>query len=617
MPGIIGTAGHVDHGKSSLILALTSIDPDRLPDEKRRGMTIDLGFAYLVGPNGEQVSIVDVPGHESLVSNMLAGVLGVQLVVLCIAADDGVMAQTREHLAIITHLPISHLVVALTKSDLVTPADIDLREQEIREELAATRFGSSPVVRVSVRTGNGLDELKTLLLDTVSLVATPQDEASRIWVDRSFHQPGRGTVVTGSLLGGTLRVGDNLEAHPGGHKLRATSLQVHGQDCPTVVGPERVAILLGGAVKPESMGRGTLLTVPGAAVTTSAVVSQCSPAIVATLPKRVRVAIGTEEVLANVRTSPKNPTKVFLALDREVGAYVGAPILLRRHSPMDVLGGGTIEIVRAKPSDLGEKPTLSVLGLIEDAPTGITSETICRRLGQTPQALGNEFERLRKEQKVISLAGVWFSVQHFRAMQDRFLRELTALHEKAPTYPGVQREAALKAAGISLDPKPAERFLTALQQSGRIVERGKLIAASDFRMKLNPRQTELVGKICAAIDAAGINAPLPHELARSLNVPIQAINEGLELAISSGFARRVDADLVYPLTTIRRLISELRKGIAGAEFRASEARDLWGTSRRFVIPMLEFLDQQRVTVRDGETRRFVKEERGPDGTPQS
>jgi len=344
MAKLIGTAGHVDHGKTTLIKALTGIDADRLPEEKARGMTIDIGFAYLDLPEIGRVSIVDVPGHEKFISNMLVGALGIDVALLCVAADEGVKPQTLEHFQILELLPVTAMVVALTRSDLADEETIELAKLQIADLLAKSKFASANIIPVSAHTGLGLDSLREeiakLLRDSGSTAATGS------WylpIDRVFTVKGHGCVVTGTLARGKVKVGDPAILEPGHREVRIRAMHWHGDEVQMAVPGQRTAFNLGG-IKEEEIERGQTIGAPGATFETTCLDARLRWVESCKYGERVRVAVGAAEVIGKAFQSPTDPDLVQLRLHAPVSVALGQPIIVRRHSPPDLLGGGLVEV---------------------------------------------------------------------------------------------------------------------------------------------------------------------------------------------------------------------------------------------------------------------------------
>ncbi|RYG49109.1 selenocysteine-specific translation elongation factor, partial [bacterium] len=437
MSFLIGTAGHVDHGKTSLIRALTGIDADRLPEEKRRGMTIDLGFAHLEIPGVGDVSIVDVPGHERFVHNMLVGALGVDVAILCVAADAGVMPQTREHFAILDLLPVSRLIVALTRADLADADTRYLATEDVSDLLKGTRFAGSPIVPVSVVSGEGLPEIVAALGAATSESPGQTDETHRAWyipIDRAFTVKGHGTVITGSVMRGVVRNGDEAILQPGNRTVRIRGLHVHDHSVDSLEQGRRAGVNLAG-VSLEEIHRGMILAAPGTAFETGVIDIEIRWLVPPKHGMRVRVSLGAEEAIGRVFLD-KEGGGAQLRLEGAVGATVGQPLVLRRYSPPEVLGGGRVIVPqgvvqrRVAPMDTGMALPDQIVALVGDSPQGLPTEEIARILGRTPQQLGDVFEKLREDRTLHGLAGRWLSPAGLEAASAALLKALQEEHDK-------------------------------------------------------------------------------------------------------------------------------------------------------------------------------------------
>lgn len=611
MAKLIGTAGHVDHGKTTLIRALTGIDADRLPEEKRRGMTIDLGFAYVDLPRVGRVSIVDVPGHEKFLANMLVGALGTDVALFCVAADESVMPQTREHLQILDLLPVEGLVVALTRSDLVDEELIDLARAEVEDLLAGTRFAGAPIIPVSAQTAMGMDELRGSLAEALEGTAKGRDTGP--WympIDRAFVVKGYGTVVTGTLARGTVREGDPAVVMPDELETRVRALQRHDQAISEGEPGMRLAINLGG-VSLEEVHRGQAVGAPGSLFTTTvldASIRWIAPVKHAT---RIRLSIGAREVIGKVFLSDVDPSVSQFRLEYAVAAAVGQPLIVRRYSPPELLGGGRVLVPQARvrrKSDAvlvacGADDTEAILDLVSRAPSGLPTDEICRTLGRTPQALGDVFEGLKSEGVLLGFAGHWLTPERYRACGERLRAALRALHQANPNQAWVPRERAVDAAGLGWRRKPLDRLLASYTQDGLVRASGSGLADADFRIALSSRQEELLSRVEDALDAAGVNVPGERDLAEQLSVPPQAIQEIVKLGLEAGRLVRIGDGIIYSNKGMENLKREIAAiGAGGRMFSAAEVRDRLQTTRKYVIPLLEYLDSIRFTLRRGESR---------------
>ncbi|CAN5448830.1 selenocysteine-specific translation elongation factor [soil metagenome] len=607
---LVGTAGHVAHGKTSLIRALTGIDADRLPEEKKRGMTIDLGFAHLEVPGLGDVSIVDVPGHERFVHNMLVGALGVDVAILCVAADAGVMPQTREHLAILDLLPVSRLIVALTRADLADAETRELAQEEVSELLAETRFAGSPILPVSAVTGEGLPELLNAL---ISETQSPKPETQSPWylpIDRVFTVKGHGTVVTGSLMRGRLKVGEEAVLQPGDRTVRVRGLHLHDRAVETLESGHRAGVNLGG-VALEDVHRGMLLAAPGTAFETSVVDVEARWLVPPRHGMRVRVSVGAEEAIGRLFLDREGPG-AQLRLESPVGATVGQPFIVRRYSPPEVLGGGRVTVPqgvvrRRTVQATGDSLADQVVMLVGDSPDGVATEEIARALGRTPQQLGPVFEELRLADRLLGLAGKWLSPDGLEAAGRALRSGLEAEHAKTPAIPMIPRERAAKAASLKWEGKPLDRLVSRLVEKGDLAAEGTGIRLPDFQVRLPTRQRALLDRVLAELTKEPVNVAGANEISRALNVPVQAVEEVFKLGVAAGEVIDLGEGIRYTPAQLSGISESL--STFQTPFTAAEARDALATSRKYIIPLLEWTDRTRVTLRQGD-KRVIRQGQG-------
>jgi selenocysteine-specific elongation factor len=610
MAKLIGTAGHVDHGKTTLIQALTGIDADRLPEEKERGLTIDIGFAHIDLPGHGQVSIVDVPGHQKFVTNMLVGALGIDVALLCVAADAGVMPQTREHLQILDLLPVDSLVVAMTRSDLADETTRELAADEVRDLMASTRFGEVPIVFTSATTGEGVEKLKELL--TAALGGSEQGDVSKPWympIDRAFSVKGHGLVVTGSLAQGTVQAGSPAVLQPGSVAAKVRAVHAHGVQVEASETGRRSALNLSGP-KLEDVHRGMSIGADGVLFETSNLDARIRWVGPHRHGQRVRVSIGADEGIARLFLNDQERDVVQLRFDRPVAAALGQPLIMRRYSPPDVIAGGQVVVPQATPRRRKEKALLvsadtTEEGIIEAVgkdPNGVRTEEVCRRLGKTPQALGDAFEKLRTEGRLLGFAGLWLTPEAFDAGWQAFSQALSDAHDAKPTLAFVPREQVVHRAGLKWAGKHLDRILARLAEEGRIETQGTGVRNASFRVRLTPRQRELLDRVVSVLQSEPVNVPSVDEIARAVPIPIQAAEEILRIGTHAGEVLSIGEGIYYTAQQFETLKALVRELAGGKPFTAAEMRDALGTSRKYVIPLLEYLDSIRFTARVGEKR---------------
>jgi len=610
MAKLIGTAGHVDHGKTTLIRALTGIDADRLPEEKQRGMTIDIGFAYIDLPDVGRVSIVDVPGHERFLSNMLVGALGIDVALLCVATDESVKPQTREHLEILTLLPVEKLVVALTRADLADDAQRELAALETAELIETTRFGKAPTVFVSAETGEGLEALKTALHDALLAATAAEDDGP--WylpIDRVFSVKGHGCVVTGTLARGEVKLNDLAYLEPGHTEVRVRAIHSHDEEMTSGERGRRIALNLGG-VKVEDVQRGQAVGATGALFETKCLDARVTWIKPADHAQRVRVSVGAEEVLGKVFLNDEDSDLVQLRLEQPIACALHQPLVVRRHSPPDLLCGGRVVVPLAHSRRRSEAVAKvaakddgsAILEVVAASPTGIATDEICRRLGKARQTLGDTFERLLGEKRLLGFAGLWFEPAAFELATARFLQALGKLHEAQPMASWHPREKVVAETRLGWEGKSLDRIVAYLVEAGRVQASPGGIRKTDFQLRLTDRQRSFLDRVVAEIVKETVNTPNAHQLSLSLHVPQQAIDEVLRLGVQAGEIVEFEGGIFYVPSQLLALQERIAALFGKKHFSAAEARDALGTSRKYIIPLLEYFDRQRFTLRVGDNR---------------
>ena len=627
--GVIGTAGHIDHGKSALVTALTGIDPDRLEEEKRRGMTIDLGFAHLDLPGGRRVGFVDVPGHERLVKNMLAGAAGLDLVLLVIAADEGVMPQTREHLDILRFLRVRRGLVVLNKMDLATDPDwLALVEDDLRALCAGTFLEDAPVLRVSARTGAGLPELVAAI--GRALEEAPRrdlDAPARLPVDRSFTMEGFGTVVTGTLWSGRVRTGDVLELLPARREVRVRGLQSHGAAVGEAAAGQRVALNLAGVGKDE-VGRGDVLATPG--TIEPARVIDARIRLLRHAPPlrdrgRIRVYLAADEVIGRVRLpdrehlAPGESAVAQLVLERPAVAVRGDPFVLRRFSPMTTIGGG--EVIAA-PAGLRRRGAAAaaeiealetsgldgrVLGAIRAAGTAGTSlDALAPLLGEGRDRVAGEAATLTSGGQVLAVRGRLFAAAAAAGVRDAILRALAAGHEEAPWRSGVPREELKARAFAGGDDRLYGYVFDALAETGEVEVAGGHVRARGFV----PRRTAADEAAARAIEDAyreGRYAPPDRADVLAKTADRGAAERMFVALLDDGALVDAGAGVVFHRDALADVEARVRAHLERhGEITVASLRDLLGSSRKFTLVLLEYFDARRVTRRVGDKRVLAR-----------
>jgi selenocysteine-specific elongation factor len=600
---VIGTAGHVDHGKSTLVQALTGIDPDRWEEEKRRGLTIDLGFAWLTLPSGEEVSIVDVPGHERFIKNMLAGVGGIDLALLVIAADEGVMPQTREHLAIIDLLGIERGVVALTKADLVSPEFLELAEADVREALIETTLEDAAVIACSGATRVGLEELLAAVESELAKTERRRDRGRpRLPVDRAFTMTGFGTVVTGTLIDGSLRVGDEIEVSPGRAKARVRGLQTHGQKVEVAPPGRRTAVNLTG-VAVDDLHRGMVLAHPGSISATTAVDVRMRAVTYISRPVRHNLTVtfhtGSAEVEGKLllldakEVPPGGEAWAQVRLTGPVVALRGDRFIIR--DPNDTLGGGAIIDTnvprhrRFDPKTIARLQTLE-RGSPEDALlTAISgSEPVATSALETEPAT---IEALVERGAIVRLRAYLYSKSGFEAVSAQVREALTGYHTASPLRPGMPREELRSRLGLGADAYDA--LVELLAEDGAIAERGNAIASPEHEPALDSVQEAAAAKYIEALRVAPYSPPTDRRPDEDILAFLEARGEVVNAGDGVVFAADAYAAMV------QQIEEQLRDG---GKITLAHVRDMFGTTRKYAQALLEHLDAKHITRRVGDER---------------
>ncbi len=614
---VLGTAGHVDHGKSTLIHALTSIDPDRLPEEKEREMTIDLGFAWMEMPSGREVSIVDVPGHERFIKNMLAGVGGIDLAMLVVAANESVMRQTREHLAILDLLEIRRGMVVITKEDLVDEEMVELVKAEVEDLLAPTTFRDAPMVAVSAYTGKGLDTLKTAI-DSMLDTTEPRSDLGRprLPVDRCFTVAGFGTVVTGTLIDGNLSVGSEVELALTKERCRIRGLQSHRQKLELADPGRRLAANLSGISRSE-IQRGEVITLPGWLQTTNILDAQFRVSRDAPRPVRhnegITFHLHTSESNARLRILDKKELRpgeegwVQIHLSDPVPLVKGDLFVAR--SAEDTLGGGRVVDPKPRRHRRFIPSVIERLALVHEGgddtllnavdmwgPCDIT--TLARRANLALDGVTTRLAELESDERVVLLGdlasdadSVAYSMAAWQDQTQRASRALTEFHRQHPLRKGVPREEMRSR--MSMPQAVFNRLSAKLVSDGYMTEEDGVLRLPEHQASLTPALTKQADSYVAALESDPFAPPTDHGIAAEL----------LGYLIQDGRVVKVSEEVVFSHKAYRQMVDMVVQHTkAEGSITVAQARNLLGSSRKYVLPLLEHLDQQRVTRRVGDER---------------
>jgi selenocysteine-specific elongation factor len=630
---VIGTAGHVDHGKSTLVEALTGIHPDRLKEEREREMTIDLGFAWMVLPGGEQVGIVDVPGHRDFIENMLAGVGGIDAVLLVVAADEGVMPQTREHLAILDLLQVDAGVIALTKADLILdPGWFELVEGDIRQAVQGTALANAPILRVSAKTGVGIDQLKAALVTCLAGRPARADLGRpRLPIDRVFTIAGFGTVVTGTLIDGWLKPGEEVEILPAGRRGRVRGLQSHKHKMQAAGPGSRTAVNVTG-LEVEQIRRGDILAHPGNYRPTwlMDVSFRLLPGAAAPLrhSSEVKFFLGTAEILTRVRVlgaeelNPGEEGWLPLELRQPPVSVRGDRFILRRPSPGETLGGGVVvdphpksrhrrfamEVLEQLEALRGGSPADILLQVFQASGAMPLREAMMRSRLAEEQALAGLQELLESKRLFLLEGGALSPESDLLAMGEtqweektsQAKREVENYHRSFPLRRGMPREELKSRLKIVL-PRAFNAMVKRWVEEGVLEESGSLVKSPGFIIQFNPQQQRQVERLMARFAQAPYAPPPVKE------IEVEIGEDGYNALLDMGLLISVSADVAFRKQDFGEMISLVHKHFEGEEtLTAAQFRDQLNTSRRYVLAFLEHLDTLGVTMRDGDVRRLNK-----------
>lgn len=635
---VVGTAGHVDHGKTALIEALTGIDCDRWREEKERGITIDLGFAHLQRDD-LQVGFIDVPGHHRFLHNALAGLGGVRIMLLVIAADEGVMPQTREHLAICSLLGIPAALVAVTKADLVAPDLLELARLEAEELLAGTPFAGAPVMTVSARTGNGVATLEAALVELAGRWADDApdpDRPTRLPIDRAFHLKGLGVVVTGTLTGGAVAPGDLLELLPDGAEARVRSVQVHGAVRERAEAGERTSLQLTG-VDLDRLGRGKVLAAPGAYAATRRLAVRCTLLADASEPLAgwtpVRLHLYSAQVLGELRPlgppgdgaaaiEPGATAVAELRLAAPVVAVRGDRFILRRPSPAATLGGGevldpawrrrpTAELTAALKALDGERTDVLALWVRDRAEAGAGDAELARRLGLSSEAIAPDLAEMTAAGRLLEApAGHghgrrWIAPAAYRRVAERAGRELAAFFERDRLAPGMPKAEAVRRILPRRGAELAPVYLDWLAAQGVLEVDGERVNLPGREASLSSEESKLARRLGERFAAAGLEPPSPGGLADELGAKREIVDGVVRWLLDRGRLVKLPGGLVIAAEAVETLATDL--AASGWErFTVPEFKERFGLTRKWAIPLLEHLDSTGRTRRLGDQRQVVR-----------
>ena len=620
---VIGLAGHIDHGKTALVKALTGINTDYLSEEKKRGMTIDIGFAFL----SDNITLIDVPGHEKFVKNMMAGVSSIDIALLVVAADDGIMPQTREHFEILNLLNIPKTVIAINKVDLADADWLELIELDLIEMCKGTFMEDSPIVRVSAEKELGINELRKILIEQSELATEKNDRGIfRQNVDRVFSKKGYGTVVTGTVNSGKLKVGEKVEIIPGGKMAKVRNLQSHGKEVSLVQLGDRAAINLKGMEK-NDIKRGDQLATPGFFKSVEQIgvkinlLGSCKGPMLQN--QRIRIHIGTRESMARIalinkkKLDPGDECSALIRFESSMVASKGDKFIIRSYSPVLTIGGGTVlenhieekwRIVKDKIQKLFEQNELQqFVQLVEqEGANPLTLQKLQIRLGISEDKI---HEWIKNEEKIFWLShknGKWvLSHQQWALLIKNLKDHLMNFHKKNPLKSGAQKEELRQQ--MKCDDAILEVLLQSMLKDGTVIQKGKNWLLSSFSIKLNQEDLIIQTNILNLLDREGFTSSSLEQLSKKMDFSKDKIIRVLNVAEQEGKLLRIDGNLMFTKQNFIVLKDKvLHHFISNDILSIPEFKELAQTSRKYAVPLLEYFDKKKITYRDGNSRKLFK-----------
>lgn len=635
---IIGTAGHIDHGKTSLVKALTGTDADRLPEEKRRGITVDIGFAE-TSVGDTHFGFVDVPGHERFVKNMLAGACGIDLVILVIAADDGVMPQTREHFDICRLLNVRAGLIAITKCDLVDDETLELAKLEAAELVEGSFLENSPVIPVSSQTGEGIEAIRDALSKAASSLKTRHnDRVMRLPIDRSFSMKGFGAVVTGTLASGEVTEGSELQLLPVSQMVRVRGLQTHGKSVTSAHAGQRVAVNLAG-IDHRDIERGMVLAEPDTLIPTHIIDAEIE--VLSNSPKslrsrqRVRFHIGTSEVLA--RVSVLNDSReiatggrdlVQLTMEKPIVAIPNERFIIRSYSPQMTIGGGVIIdnlASKHRRKDLAEvrrflndllsstKADTAVEVLINASnAAGLTFGDLQARTGPAATVLKSAIQSVIESGTVIDAGGRYIAMTIFAQMQTSAVEAVEVFHKQHPLAKGITRETLRETSFAYLPNEIFHAVITSLEAAKKIATTGDTIKIARYEKVLSAAEISVSDRIRTIYKSRGLEVPkleeAINEAITGTNISVTQARKLVQIFLDSQELVKVTDEFYFSGEVINELIGKLKKYADNSNDRfvdVSAFKELAGISRKYAIPLLEYFDRSKVTIRSGDKRLIL------------
>lgn len=625
---VIGTAGHIDHGKTTLVKAMTGIETDRLKEEKQRGISIELGFAPFTLPSGQRAAIVDMPGHERFIRHMVAGAFGVDMVILTIAADEGVMPQTREHMDIIELLNVDKGIVAITKKDLVDEEWLMLVEDDIRQYLAGSILKDAPIIPVSAVTGEGIDELVSTIEAMAETVhEKPAFGHARLPIDRVFTISGFGTVVTGTLWSGQIQVGDTLELMPVQRPVKVRTLQVHNEKVPAAYAGQRVAVNLQG-IEVADIKRGYLLATSGFLAPSYRIdarirLLQSSPRTLQNW-HRIRFHLGTDEALGRVvlldreEINPGEEAYAQIVLEKPIVGYKGDPFVIRYYSPVTTIGGGIIIDANAPKQKRFREDVLDQLATKEEGSLydillqemhsrpeePYTLPDLVKKTGAREEDVKSELLQLLDDDKIKDLKNSeYISIYGLDVMVGKMSSTLEEYHQRFPLRAGYPKEDMRSRFFSAMNGKTFNAVLKQLEESGQISSASNLLSRPGFIPNPDEKSQRQLNQIITAMNQRLFNPPSLDELRQELSINEADFNELIAYLISTDQLVKINQEAYFSQQAIEQGKRVLEDYFSREkELSLATARDLFDTSRKYALPLVEYYDKIRFTRRVGDMR---------------
>lgn len=625
---IVGTAGHIDHGKTTLVRALTGIETDRLKEERKRGISIELGFAPFTLPSGQKAAIVDMPGHERFIKHMLAGAFGIDMVIFTIAADEGVMPQTREHMDIIELLGVEKGIIVITKKDMVDEEWLMLVEDEVNEYIKKTILKNAPIVTVSAVTGEGIDEL----LGTIEKLSDEVEEKpafghARLPIDRVFTIAGFGTVITGTLWSGQINVGDTLELMPVKRPVRVRTVQVHNEKVDTAYAGQRVAVNLQG-IEVSDIQRGYLVAspdylTPSYRVDTRLRLLSSSPRTLKNW-NRVRFHLGTDETLGRVvlldrdELQPGDEAYVQIVLEKPVVGYQGDPFVLRYYSPVTTIGGGTVINANAPKQKRFKEEVLDELAMkeegsiydrllyeLESRPEEvIPMEELIKTTGNSEEEIKDNLNQLLEDDKIIAIRQhEYISTYGLGLINDKIILNLKNYHRQYPLRKGYPKEDMRSRFYKGLNSKTFNLVLKHLEKEGTLVSESNRIQLPGHEPTPGAKEQEIINKIDSIMKEQLFTPPSLDELRNTLKIDEQKFQEIIAYMVNQANIVKINQDVYFSTQGVEEGKEIFNKFFdQEKELSLATARDLLNTTRKYALPLVEYYDRIRFTRRVGDMR---------------